>query len=1089
MLQSPSRTCLADEELVELIEGIGSSTATDRALLHVDECSACRELLADLMAVKTNGSAREIPAAPLSVEGLDLGEYRHLELIGRGAMGEVYRAQDTLLDRHVAIKFLSASFDPSARVRFLREARAVARLSHPNVVSIYRYGTVGAIAYLVAELASGQPLDKIEKPLPWSKVQEIAIGLSRGLGAAHRQGILHRDIKPANVVITSSGEIKLLDFGLAKLVDDNLEPLLQRAAGVAQNTSSAELQVKVTASGVVVGTPRYMAPEIWSGAAATEASDVYSLGALLYELCAGTAPHQTCSFEELRWSVERGAPITPLSLGREGERFASIILTCLARDPADRFVSAVALSEMLEAKPAPRRSKTWPRILAATAMSIAVLGSWLTFRAEPEPAARSGRIGLAVLPVTPDSHAQNERWRSVALSEIVSAQIASRDVYRVASLDRVAEMNADLSLGKTIEYSSEILGRIRKYAPIDVVVFGHYAGTSSSTSEPLQLYAQDTASGEILASVSGSTDFHALGPLIFDLENGLRRKQKLPELGPQKHSRAGSAVPQDLLALRHYATGLDHYRNYQLVSAKQHFEEAARIEPEHALTHFMLSKLSSELSHDEDARREAALAHQYAFDLTWELRLRIEAWLKHTENDQEQASELYRQLWILYPDQLEYGLELARDQSFAYAKQTLEILQKQNGDFAPDPRIDLLESDSSGSIPEQIALARRAAATARLRGTKLVVAEARSREGWALSMRGDADGAAVAWKEAVSIYAAAGDVARAATVRRGLAGLMVRDDNLTGALREYEYVAAVLRDSGSCPDFIFALHGVANCRVLSGDLKGARAALEEALAAARKCGHRKRVSQTLHHLGRLYFVSGDLTEAKRAYDGAVRTAEENGDTQALSIFAISVAELLVARGDFDTALHKFEGSLARKEALGQISALASDRRGYASLLRERGELEQAESQARRSIEEVSQTGRRTEEALSLMVLVDILLAKGDREEMELAADRARALTTNTSNVPVQLRLARMNAQARSPSDSQTTTSELRRAREKARKLGFVAEGLALQLALARLGEHGRVRTAALRELEQRAGALGFQTIAAKARAARAAHQP
>src|SRR5215468_4366546 len=146
-------------------------------------------------------------------------EYRLVRLLGRGTMGEVYLAHDSLLDRPVAVKFVRAAVDPVARARFFNEARAIARLQHPNVVAIYRIAEVAGHPYLVSEYVRGRPLDQIDRPAQSRQVIEIALDLARGLAAAHRCGVLHRDVKPANAILTDDGRAKLLDFGLASVVD------------------------------------------------------------------------------------------------------------------------------------------------------------------------------------------------------------------------------------------------------------------------------------------------------------------------------------------------------------------------------------------------------------------------------------------------------------------------------------------------------------------------------------------------------------------------------------------------------------------------------------------------------------------------------------------------------------------------------------------------------------------------------------------------------------------------------------------------------------------------------------------------------
>lgn len=153
-----------------------------------------------------------------------------MRAIGRGRTGRVFLAHDTLLERPVAVKFIPA-LGPNALARFLVEARAAARIQHPNVVTLYRVGQLEEQPYLVSEFIRGMSLDRLPKPQPWERVLSMGRDLARGLSAAHRRGVLHRDIKPGNAVLTEAGEVKLLDFGLAKLLD--------RAAGAGDSAPPA----------------------------------------------------------------------------------------------------------------------------------------------------------------------------------------------------------------------------------------------------------------------------------------------------------------------------------------------------------------------------------------------------------------------------------------------------------------------------------------------------------------------------------------------------------------------------------------------------------------------------------------------------------------------------------------------------------------------------------------------------------------------------------------------------------------------------------------------------------------------------------
>ncbi|HYV45045.1 MAG TPA: serine/threonine-protein kinase, partial [Myxococcaceae bacterium] len=269
-------------------------------------------------------------------------DYRLVRRLGGGASGEVYLAHDQLLDRAVSVKFLRALGEESLS-QFLLEARAAARIQHPNVVTLYRVGKVDNRPFLVSEYARGRSLDRLPAPLDGSTALFYALDLCRGLAAAHRCGVLHRDLKPANAILTESGDVKLVDFGLAKLLGREVPPADPKVTPL-------PLPPAMSVAGVVVGTPYYMAPEIWRGESATVRTDLYSLGATLYELCAGHPPaHDLDTGVPIPVAVQR-QDLPPLLDGAPQIQpaFAAIVDRCLKRDPAERFGAADEVLDALE---------------------------------------------------------------------------------------------------------------------------------------------------------------------------------------------------------------------------------------------------------------------------------------------------------------------------------------------------------------------------------------------------------------------------------------------------------------------------------------------------------------------------------------------------------------------------------------------------------------------------------------------------------------------------------------------------------------------------------------------------------------------
>ena len=274
--------------------------------------------------------------------GQTLAHYRITAAIGAGGMGEVYRATDTKLGRDVALKVLPAEMAsrPERLERFQREARAVAALNHPHIVTIHSVEEADGVHFLTMELVGGQPLDRVipESGLPVERILEIATALADALVAAHERGIVHRDLKPANVMVTDDGRVKVLDFGLARVTG---------SAKGAPADSEAQTEMR-TRDGVVMGTVPYMSPEQVSGLDVDHRTDIFSLGVVLYEMASGSRPFQGRSSAELASAILRDVPRRLEELRADlPTGLVRLIEHCLAKTPQTRVTSAGALRDGL----------------------------------------------------------------------------------------------------------------------------------------------------------------------------------------------------------------------------------------------------------------------------------------------------------------------------------------------------------------------------------------------------------------------------------------------------------------------------------------------------------------------------------------------------------------------------------------------------------------------------------------------------------------------------------------------------------------------------------------------------------------------
>jgi len=278
--------------------------------------------------------------------GTRLGPYEIQSSAGAGGMGEVYRARDTRLERSVAIKVLPGrlSSDPERRQRMQREARAISSLQHPNICALYDVGSQDGADYLVMEYLEGETLAQRLKrgPLPLAQALKVGIEVASALDMAHRSGIVHRDLKPGNIMLTKAGA-KLMDFGLAK------PAALAAAAATTADSGTAMLTAALTTDGAVVGTVPYMSPEQFEDKEADPRGDIFSFGAVLYEMIAGRRA----------FTGKSQASVVAAILGRDPEPTSAtqplaspaldhLIEGCLAKDPDERWQSAHDIAAQLK---------------------------------------------------------------------------------------------------------------------------------------------------------------------------------------------------------------------------------------------------------------------------------------------------------------------------------------------------------------------------------------------------------------------------------------------------------------------------------------------------------------------------------------------------------------------------------------------------------------------------------------------------------------------------------------------------------------------------------------------------------------------
>ncbi len=415
-----------DRERIERIESLYEAArrldASERARFLASECAGDPELRGEVASLLDHGeqagefleqSAIEVLAGEIGAEGPSLagrriGHYDFLSLIGRGGMGQVWRARDTRLGRDVAIKTLPGQFaaDGQRMARFKREAQVLASVNHPGIAAIYGFEELDGVHCLVMELVDGETLAEgmARGPVPVEESIRLSVQVAEALEAAHEKGVIHRDLKPANIVVTGEGQTKLLDFGLAKALEGD-------GGGTARAASSGR-SAGISMDGVILGTAAYMSPEQARGAAIDKRTDIWALGCVLYELLTGRRAFAGDMLSDVIASVLAREPDLALLDGYH-PALRRLVAQCLAKDAAQRFRDVgdvrIELARLLSGPPGSLTRAASPRygsrrrMAAAVAAAIAVgvagaAAGWIFRTPAPE---RNGRFVVSASPSAP----------------------------------------------------------------------------------------------------------------------------------------------------------------------------------------------------------------------------------------------------------------------------------------------------------------------------------------------------------------------------------------------------------------------------------------------------------------------------------------------------------------------------------------------------------------------------------------------------------------------------------------------------------------------------------------------------------------
>ena len=991
--------------------------------------------------------ASEIPSFPdHAMVGKQIGAYRIIRECGHGGMAVVYLAEraDGEYRKRVAVKMVKpgAGKDDILR-RFRNERQTLAALDHPNIVKLLDGGsTEEGLPYLVMEYVEGIPVDQYcdSHKLSVPKRLQLFRTICEALHYAHQKLVIHRDLKPSNILITNDGTPRLMDFGIAKLL----------------NPECFQTEL-VTLSDRRPMTPQYASPEQVRGEPVTPATDIYSLGVLLYYLLTGRRPYGAAGLsrfelerlvcevdpekpstkvqkvDEVDSAASKGKPSTSpevLSQARdtspEGLRrilrgdLDMIVMMALRKEPKQRYASAKAFANDIERHLSglpvkARRPTTLYRgskflrrhhesVAAAliALMLMAGVSTWEARRISRQASSRNAatfraRPSVAILGFKDLSTRPETAWLSTALSEMLTTELAAGEQLRTVPGETVARTKIDLHLPDTDSLASDTLARVRQNLGSDFVVLGSYLdlGKDGGGQLRLDLRLQDTERGDTVASISEVGNETDLLQLVSRTGSRLRGQLGVGAASAVESAAVQASVPSNPEATRLYSQGLAKLRAFDALAARDILTKAVAADPSYPLAHSALAKAWIALGYETKARDEAKQALNSAAELSREDHLLVEARYYEADKQWGKAMEAYATLFSFFPDNLEYGLYLASAQTAGgRGKDALASVQKLRslpGEGKDDPRIDSAEQEAAYSLSDNqatLAAAEKTITKASASGANLVLARARSFQCRSLADVGRPEASKLACDEAARIYQQAGDLSGVARTLHSIAEVPLNQGDLDHAKKLYEQALSISRQIGDRRGVGREMGNIGLIYAQQGYLARAEQIYRESIAITREIGDKAGLAVDLGNLGDLLHSQARFADALASYTSALELAREVGHQLSVSIDLQEIGDVLADQGDLDAAMKNYDKALAIQRDIGSRSYYAGTLLPMGNVLRQKGDAAGAKKAYEEALSIRQQLGERGTSADTQLALAQLACDLGhgaDAEPLILAA--------------------------------------------------------------------------------------------------------
>ena len=849
---------------------------------------------------------------------------------------------------------------------------------------------------------------------------------------------------------------------------------------------------------------------------------------------------------------------------RRGYRFIAPIAVTSGVVTTPASTDNISTGVAVPALPAvPERGKELPgsrgytrrlELAVALMMVLIALAGIAAYRWRASPAIRAAaksnavsriapRRSVAVLGFRNASAREDAAWLSTALPEMLSSELAAGDRLRMVPGEDVAHLNLTSSAPGADSLSKETARHLHEVLATQLLVSGSYTvlGGHGARQLRLDVRLQNASTGEILTEVAENGEEANVFHLVSRVGERLRQSLGVPGVSGKEQAQVLASAPSNPEAVRFYALGLSKLREFDALTARDLLQQAVAADPDYPLSHSALAAAWKALGYDPQARAEAKKAYDLSSSLLPTDRLLVEGQFRETTADWSKAVSVYRTLFALFPDNIEFGLRLANAQRLtappSAAEETIAALRRLPAPASQDPRIDLAEEMLFGGTDRDRALklVQDAGAKAKLLGAKLIYAQARLNECIDLTWGVHPQAALAACEEARQIFLAAGDRRHAAIALRTIADRYSDEGHNAEALPVYQEALAILgqigdmgntaavlnnmgtvlesqgdldrsqtmfaeaaqafKDTGESDNYVIAASNVADIRAMKGDLRGAARTREQILAVARATTNNGAIAMPLIGLATSRWIAGDLKEAHALAEEAVQMGRKVGDPLPLTSALLVMGDVRRAEGDLTGARRDYEEATTLRQKLGDAGAVAEVRLNLANISLDEGNPAQAQMLLQQAIAEFTSEKAKINIALAGISLARALLIQGKLDEAKRAAGEAisasKGNTDPTITIPLAILQARVVAAEAVSAHAhqvalQLARKQLQKAGADARRIGLYDGECQARLALGEVEMeiNSVLGRSTLASLEQSSNSHGFRLVAHQAAALR-----